>query len=77
MKIQKVLNYFQYQNNEIKIIGSYQNEILKYYSDIDINSHVTYYNKSYKPLVNFFKRILNGALDKGIYITDFKGGYYH
>lgn len=77
MKINQILSYFKYPKSEINIIGSFSDDVLNYYSDIDIQNDVTYINKSYNLLLYFFRRIFNKSLENGIYITDFKAGFYN
>lgn len=74
MKLEKIINFFQFENSKLEILGTYADENLKYYSDIDFESNIYYNHKTIKPLVNFFKRIYNDAIKKNIYITDLKAG---
>jgi hypothetical protein len=77
MKITNILNYFKYPNTEIRIIGSFNDDNLRYYSDIDLDNKVYYNQRGYKPLLTFFQRIFNKAYSKRIYITDFKAGFFN
>jgi hypothetical protein len=77
MNIKKILSYFQYPGSDIKIIGTFKDDNLKYYNDIDMQNNVEYVQRGYKPLLTFFRRIFNHAFEKKIYITDFKAGFYN
>jgi hypothetical protein len=70
-KIIKLLSY-----NNVEIIGSYGDEKVKYYSDIDLEEFINT-KASKKYLKNFFKNIfIQSKENQDIYITDFKCGEY-
>lgn len=75
MKLNKILNYFQFEKNEITILGTYGDSRLKYYSDIDLQQIIEYNHKTIKPLIKYFKDIYNQGPSRGFYITDFKAGF--